>query len=128
MASLFSHVHEVLKRFVQNLPQRPTKGDNLVPKLVITVLRRDFNKDLADKYVGGPPVACERFKDGQQFTVDSFNQPEGFCYWAWHDIFPFVSVLMRGGDFTPWMKEKDTLIACCTDGIRPVIFELKRVE
>lgn len=96
-------------------------------KCKVTVLRRDFNQELAERYCQSA-TPCARFKDGQEFVLENFDQPAGFCYWAWHDIYPLVSVLMRGGNFTPWMKEKDTIIACCSDGIRPVIFEIKKVE
>jgi uncharacterized repeat protein (TIGR04076 family) len=32
-----------------------------------------------------------------------------------------------GGDFH-WMKEPGTLIACCNDGVRPVVFRLERID
>lgn len=98
-----------------------------MPKLKITVLKRMFNQDLADKYCANA-TPCARFTDGQEFLIDSVNQPPDFCYWAWHDIYMVVSVLMRGGDFMPWMKDKSTIIACCSDGIRPVVFEIKKIE
>jgi len=31
-----------------------------------------------------------------------------------------------GGDF-PWMRQRGTMITCCTDGLRPVVFKLERV-
>jgi TIGR04076 family protein len=39
---------------------------------------------------------------------------------------------MTGGNFSEgmfkdWMNDKDSIIACCTDGIRPVVFEIRRV-
>lgn len=27
-----------------------------------------------------------------------------------------------------WMKEENTMIACCSDGTRPVIFKIERVD
>ena len=35
--------------------------------------------------------------------------------------------MMFGGNM-PWLKEKGTTITCCTDGLRPVIFKLERME
>ncbi|RLB26553.1 MAG: TIGR04076 family protein, partial [Deltaproteobacteria bacterium] len=30
--------------------------------------------------------------------------------------------------YYPWLKQKGVAIACCTDGLRPVIFKLERIE
>ena len=27
-----------------------------------------------------------------------------------------------------WMKEENTMIACCSDGTRPVIFKIERID
>ncbi|MDQ1266171.1 MAG: hypothetical protein QG635_1323, partial [Bacteroidota bacterium] len=32
------------------------------------------------------------------------------------------------GAFEGWMKNPDTMITCCTDGIRPVVFKLETIE
>jgi uncharacterized repeat protein (TIGR04076 family) len=53
--------------------------------------------------------------------------PEGFCNWAWRDVYKDVAVLAYGGNFYPWV-EKGTAITCCTDGIRPVSFIMERLE
>lgn len=94
----------------------------------ITVLRREFHSDLAEEYCGKDTGPCSLFEDGQEFWVDAPDQPDGFCAWAWHDILSAVSTLMRGGSFTPWMKDSGTIIMCCTDGIRPVVFEIRRID
>jgi uncharacterized repeat protein (TIGR04076 family) len=39
------------------------------------------------------------------------------------DIFTVV----LGGDF-PWAKQPGVTITCCTDGSRPVIFKIERVD
>ncbi|MCK4693736.1 MAG: TIGR04076 family protein, partial [Anaerolineales bacterium] len=28
----------------------------------------------------------------------------------------------------PWIKQSGTIITCCTDGLRPVIFKVERIE
>jgi uncharacterized repeat protein (TIGR04076 family) len=99
-------------------------------KIKITVL-----KALPSSLIFGdnPPMgeareACSRFKVGQEFIVEEDgNMPDGFCSWAWNDIYGIFTTLRFGGNFS-WMKEKGTNIACCTDGLRPVIFELRRIE
>ena len=98
-------------------------------KVKITVLKRLSSRDT---FGDSPPMgqaieACGQFEVGQEFVVgDDGGMPEGFCHWAWNDIYKVVISLMYGGNF-PWMKKKGTSISCCTDGLRPVIFKLERM-
>ncbi len=99
-------------------------------RVKITVLRKLSTREIfGDKPPMGQAIeACDRFKIGQEFIVgEDGKMPEGFCTWAWNDIYGVVTTLRFGGNF-PWMKEKGTSTSCCTDGLRPVIFELKRSE
>jgi uncharacterized repeat protein (TIGR04076 family) len=96
----------------------------------ITVIRMMANADLAREYCQGEPVACPKFKMGQEFFTD-LERPDGFCDWAWNDIYKYVLVLRSQGNFGTaykWMKDNHTVIACCTDGFRPVVFKIERVE
>ena len=104
-----------------------------MPKVKITVLKRVNVNDLFDE---NPPAAydenwitpqCKRFADGQEFVVDSHNCPPDFCNWAFSDIQRDLVHVLYGG-YYPWMKEKGVAISCCTDGLRPVIFKLERIE
>jgi uncharacterized repeat protein (TIGR04076 family) len=47
---------------------------------------------------------------------------------GWNDIHTMVLALMAGGNFTQWMKEDNTYNACCTDGIKPVVFKLEKID
>ena len=99
-------------------------------KLKITVLKKTDSKQI---FGDNPPMgqaieACSVFKEGQEFIVNEDGRmPAGFCHWAWNDINKKVITLRYGGNF-PWMKEKGTSVSCCTDGFRPVIFEIRRIE
>jgi uncharacterized repeat protein (TIGR04076 family) len=88
----------------------------------ITVVRRAIHQDLADKYRNGRKVTqCDRFKDGQEFVLSQpWSTPEGFCPWAWADIRTYVMANFHGGELP--------LVACCTDGLRPVHFALEKIE
>jgi len=98
-------------------------------KIKITVLRRMSNPDFAEKYcVPEAELPCLYFEDGQEFIIESARQPEGFCGWAWNDLFRTIMILGQGGDYEGWSKDKDSLIRCCTDGIRPVVFEVRKIE
>ena len=93
----------------------------------VTVVKKLTNKDLIDRYGKNVKPQCELFNVGDEFIVKDSSMPEGFCGWAWADIQRDVAVLALGGNFF-WVKEKGIGITSCTDGFRPVIFKLERVE
>jgi uncharacterized repeat protein (TIGR04076 family) len=94
-------------------------------------------KTIHPKIVLGDPVpvnpmtgteyeSCPKFTEGQEFLVEQCGEmPEGFCAWAWRDLYKDLSVLQYGGNF-PWVHDGE-MITCCTDGIRPVSFKLTRI-
>jgi uncharacterized repeat protein (TIGR04076 family) len=87
----------------------------------ITVLIRSFNKDLYFQYPSGAPEVCGRLVEGQQFVTENrWDPPEGLCTWAWADMRPIIHAI-HGGDTT-------VRIFSCSDGLRPVLFKLERVE
>ena len=99
------------------------------PKLKITVLKKIFNQEIAEKYGQDAVVPCSAFTEGQEFVTDGMTQPDGFCGWAWNDIHKVCLTLLKGGTFAPgWMKDDKSLIASCTDGFRPVVFLVERLD
>ena len=97
-------------------------------RLKITVLRRFEPKEVLDtEYNGGPTSACSVFEDRQVFYVEENGRmPEGFCGWAWDDIYKVVNTLRFHGNFT-WFGDPGVSVNCCTDGLRPVVFQIERV-
>jgi len=98
----------------------------------ITVLKTMYNEDLADQY-RRPDVhrgPCPYFTEGQEFVARYVaERPEGFrCEWAWNDIEKIVLGMMLNADFSTWMQDGSTFIACCTDGIKPVVFKIERAK
>jgi len=104
-----------------------------MPKVKITVLKKLNVKDLHGETLSGAfdegkiTPECDRFSLGQEFLTDTHNCPEGFCNWAFVDIHRDLVHILYGG-YYPWMKDKRVAVSCCTDGLRPVIFKLERVE
>lgn len=98
----------------------------------ITVLKTMFNEDLADEYrrPDVPMGPCPYYTVGQEFTVEHLGErpADFFCDWAWNDIHKLLLAMQLGGDFGRWMKDSGTFITCCTDGIKPVVFKLERME
>jgi uncharacterized repeat protein (TIGR04076 family) len=105
---------------------------NPFPTCKITVLKTLYHPDLAEEYrrPDVPKGPCPFFKVGDEFTVAYLaERPEEFkCDWAWHDIHKIIMILMTKGDFGTWMKDKNNFITCCTDGIKPVIFKIERLQ
>lgn len=109
-------------------------------KCKITVLKRTFHEDLANEYIQMKTGPCNEFEDGQEFIVQSPTaKPDSFpCSFAWYDIHKILLTLMQGGTFSKyvgktgkiwnWMKDDNSYITCCTDGVRPVIFKVEVID
>jgi uncharacterized repeat protein (TIGR04076 family) len=98
-------------------------------KVKITVLKRFHPSEVFEKSPvtpAEPLEACNLFRDGQEFIVNSLEMPKGFCGSAWVSIYGNVRLLSFGADL-PWFKEKGVAVNCCIDGLRPVIFKLERI-
>jgi uncharacterized repeat protein (TIGR04076 family) len=100
-------------------------------KVKITVVKRlDFDTIHAASDLGcsaNLDSVCELFREGQEFVTDMTRVPDGFCPAAFVDIFRFISGLRAGANY-PWMNEEGKVLVCCTDGFRPVVFRLERIE
>lgn len=91
----------------------------------ITVMKRLLLQDMVEQNASGRWEACSRLADGQEFISDG-DMPDGFCSWAWVDIHRYVITLARGGNFLG--SKPGHTVTCCTDGYRPVIFSLQRID
>ena len=108
-------------------------GVKKMVKCKITVLKRQLFQDIADQYVEKERKKtygrCEVFKEGQEFITDVLSGiPDGFCTWAWNDIYKSLVGFYAEGNFGMWYENKNIIIACCTDGVRPVIFKIEKIE
>jgi len=100
-------------------------------KVRITVLKKYLYEDLADSYLteGRAVGPCPLLEVGASFLFEGHAvMPEGFCPWAWIDIYRGVNAISAGASFSPWNSKDNMQILCCTDGIRPVIFSVEAVE
>ena len=90
----------------------------------ITVFRKFDLKDIDDYVEGG----CKAVEEGQEFIVGiDGKMPEGFCTWAWADLWTPIVTLRFGGNFT-YSKTPGRYWGCCSDGRFPVVFMLQRIE
>lgn len=100
-------------------------------KVKIMVIKKSLFPELAEVYGHpdrSPLPPCQRFEVGQVFySTGPGDIPEAFCGWAYADIQRDIAAVMMGGSM-PWMKEEGVQIACCTDGLRPVVFKIERAD
>ncbi len=101
-------------------------------KVKITVLKRTFNKELAEEYGAEGLGKCPMLREGQVFYAD-YAKPEGMCDEAWKAVYQYVFALAHGAEkglfyYGDWIRKTGTAICCCNDGLRPVIFKLEATE
>ena len=73
-------------------------------RVKITVLRKEFYPEYADAYLteGREVGPCPMLEVGDEFVFEGGAQmPEGFCPWAWVDIYNSVSALAAGASYAP---------------------------
>ena len=100
-------------------------------KVRIVVLKKLFYEELADRYLseGRAVGPCPLLQEGDTFLFEgSAVMPQGFCPWAWIDIYRGVNALSAGASYVPWNNRDGLQVLCCTDGIRPVVFLVEAVE
>lgn len=98
-------------------------------KVLITAVRAARYDDLIEKYENPIEHACS-IKQGQTFTANGWERPEGFCESAWESISPFIMTLAHGGEniYDGWMKNPRSAMISCNDGFRPVSFLLETLD
>lgn len=100
-------------------------------KVKITVLKTEFYPELAERYLtdGREAGPCPLQQVGDVFYYEGgAEKPEGLCPWAWIDLYRGISTLANGPLVNDWYSHKDRRILCCTDGVRPVIYELALLD
>jgi len=99
----------------------------------IAVLKRTFHEEWVEEYIREERKRdfglCEVFQEGQEFITDGrpTSVPYGFCPWAWNDLKQSLVILSAdGGSEKSAYRDQNIVIACCTDGTRPVFFKIEK--
>ena len=51
------------------------------------------------------------------------------CSEAWDAFARYIYTGLQGGSIMKgWMKDENVMITCCSDGTRPVIFKIERID
>ena len=96
-------------------------------KCKITVLRTALFEDLRDEYMPPDFGLCPAMKEGDIFKTGGMfgnSKPDGFCEYAWQAVQIIACTLAGGGK----VFGEDYNIACCNDGIRPVVLKLEAID
>lgn len=130
--------------------------ENMKHKVKVTVLDKKLYPELQEKYCMDPHAgACPCYNVGDEFvfcrdderddfwhmgintlvktTGDADKVAGGprmpFCSEAWDAISRYIYAAIEGGSIMrSWMKDENTMITCCNDGTRPVIFKIERLD
>ena len=108
-------------------------------KCKITVIRKECFDNLQEKYLSNPKSGpCPVFEVGQEFILERNSKRDDFwhmldgtfpCAEAWDCISRYVYTALQGGSIMKgWTNDEKMMIACCSDGTRPVIFKLERID
>ena len=107
-------------------------------KCKITFLECKCFNDYQEKYLVDPKSGpCPCFKPGDTFLLerngkrdDFYHMLDGkFCSEAWDAISRYVYTALQGGSIMRgWTNDEKMMIACCSDGTRPVIFKIERID
>ena len=71
-----------------------------------------------------PYPVCPIDENTEWIVEKDGKMPEGFCSWAWRDLYKDLAVLRFGGSFESWV-EPPYMYTSCSDGVRPVSFKLE---
>ena len=127
-------------------------------KVRVTVLDKKCYPDLQRRYCQNPQVGpCTCYEVGDTFLFERYNDADHFwragigtlestgdggcaenraggphrphCAEAWDAISRYIYTGLQGGSIMRgWMADDRVMIACCNDGTRPVIFEIRRLD
>lgn len=107
-------------------------------KVKVTVIDKKVYAELQEQYCADPGAgACPCYQVGDEFIFERYRDADDFwhmgmhshCSEAWDAISRYIYTGLQGGAIMRgWMKDDRVMIACCSDGTRPVIFKIERID
>ena len=125
-------------------------------KVKVTVIDKKLYPELQKQYCADPEAGmCPCYNVGDEFIFERDDRNDHFwhgglntlvktsadpntvaggpkmphCSELWDAISRYIYTGLQGGSIMKgWMKEENTMIACCSDGTRPVIFKIERID
>lgn len=125
-------------------------------KVKVTVIDKKLYSDLQAEFCADPDAgACPCYHVGDEFLFERYGKADDFwhmglrtlkndventasvagkdvfphCSEAWDAISRYIYTGLQGGSIMRgWMNDERIMIACCSDGTRPVIFKIERLD
>lgn len=125
-------------------------------KVKLTVIDKKLYTELQEKYCANPDSGvCTCYNVGDEFIFERYGTADDFwhmglntlkqtvkaadgiaggeafphCSEAWDAISRYIYTGLQGGSIMRgWMNDERVMIACCSDGPRPVIFKIERLD
>lgn len=125
-------------------------------KVKVTVLDTKLYPELQKQFCADPNSgACPCYNVGDEFIFERDGEKDDFwhmglntltkttadpntvaggpkmphCSEAWDAIARYIYTGLQGGSIMKgWMNKENVMITCCSDGTRPVIFKIERID
>lgn len=125
-------------------------------KCKVTVLDKKLYPELQARYCADPHAGlCPCYHVGDEYIFERYGQADDFwhmgagtlvngdarrdgtagspgvphCSEAWDAVSRYIYTALQGGSvMRGWMEDERVMIACCSDGTRPVIFKIERLD
>ena len=125
-------------------------------KCKVTVIDKKLYPELQRQFCSDPSAGeCPCYNVGDEFIFERYGKNDDFwhiglgtlkrsikqsdctaggmsfphCSEAWDAISRYIYTALQGGSIMRgWMKDERMMIACCSDGTRPVIFKIERID
>lgn len=125
-------------------------------KCKVTVLDKKLYPELQAQYCADPGAGeCPWYHVGDEYIFERYGQADDFwhmgpgtlvngadrkdgtagspgvphCSEAWDAVSRYIYTALQGGSIMRgWMNDDRLMIACCSDGTRPVIFKIERLD
>lgn len=107
-------------------------------KCKLTVLECKCFSNYQEKYLADPKSGpCPMYHAGDEFIFERYGDKDDFwhegygaqCSEAWDAISRYIYTALQGGSIMHgWTNDDRMMIACCSDGTRPVIFKIERID
>lgn len=125
-------------------------------KVKLTVIDKKLYSELQTQYCADPDAGmCPCYNVGDEFIFERYGAADDFwhmglntlkqtvntadgiaggtafphCSEAWDAISRYIYTGLQGGSIMRgWMNDERVMIACCSDGTRPVIFKIERLD
>ena len=124
-------------------------------KCKVTVIDKKLYPELQAQYCADPNSGvCSIYNVGDEYIFERYGKADDFwhiglgtltktdggenlagsvqfphCSEAWDAVSRYIYTALQGGSIMRgWMNDERVMIACCSDGTRPVIFKIQRLD